>query len=162
MKEAIELVIKLAETLHYGHQQGCIHRDIKPANILISADGEPLIADFGVAATFDELASGRVSSSGTLAYMSPEQVSGEVQLISPQTDIHALGVLLFELLTGRLPYQAENSTAQREEILLRQPKRLQEIDDKLYVELEEICAKCLAKHPTDRFNTAMALAERLR
>ncbi len=162
VRDAVNLVATVAEGLHYAHQQGCLHRDIKPENILINAEGMPLITDFGVACTLEELEKGRSVSSGTLAYMSPEQVAGESQLLDGRCDVHALGVLLFELLTGRSPFQARTQAALREQILFRQPTMLRAADSSLPKELESICSKAMAKHPADRHESAAAFAAQLR
>lgn len=161
-QESVNLLISIAKTLQHAHEQGFIHCDIKPGNILVDADQRPLIVDFGVAVTYRQLKSNEIPNRGTLAYMAPEQVANEIQLISPQTDLHALGVLLFELLTGELPYQAENETTLREEIILRKPKRLSEIKPDITQRLEIICFRCLEKHPADRFISAEELAQELR
>lgn len=162
VRESVEIIATVAESLHYAHEKGCFHRDIKPENILIDKNGKPLIADFGVACTLDELEKGRALSSGTLAYMSPEQVSNEVQLLDGRCDVHALGVVLFELITGKSPFPAKDKQELREQILFRQPKRLRGVDPSLPEVLDNICAKALAKHPGDRYQTALELANDLR
>lgn len=161
-QESVKIVATVAESLHYAHEKGCYHRDIKPENILIDASGQPLIADFGVACTLDELEKGRAVSSGTLSYMSPEQVSNEVQLLDGRCDVHALGVVLFELLSGKSPFPAKDKQELREQILFRQPKRLRDVDHSLPEELDTICAKAMAKHPGDRHQNALELATDLR
>ncbi len=160
--EAARLVAEIADALHFAHQQGFVHRDIKPRNIVLDDQGKPQITDFGIAVTTEEIADRRLPRSGTLPYMAPEQLTGEVQLIGPRTDIYALGVVLFELLTGRLPYQARTPTAVREQILLRAPVPPRSIDSEIPTQLEAICLRCLAKHPADRFPSAAELAEALR
>jgi eukaryotic-like serine/threonine-protein kinase len=162
VKEAVDLVAQVATTLHYAHERNCIHRDIKPENILIEADGRPLVADFGVAITLEELSKGHSPSQGTLPYMAPEQVAGEMQLIDRRADIYALGVVLYELLTGRLPFETQDTATLREEILFRSPKPLRSINPRISLGLEAICQKCMARHPSDRFATAEELATALR
>jgi len=161
-QDAARLVAQIAEHLHAAHDQGFIHRDIKPSNILIDAAGKPLIADFGIAATIKEVEHGQAVTSGTLPYMAPEQIAGEVQLIDARTDIHALGVLLYELLTGIHPYQARTPTVLREQILFRQPKAIRTINPVVPRELERICLRCIAKHPADRFASAEQAGKALR
>lgn len=155
--EAAHLVAEVAEALHYAHEQGFVHRDIKPANILIDKQGHPLVADFGIATTGEELAQGARPSSGTLPYMAPEQLAGEVQLIDSRTDVYALGVVLYEMLAGHQPHSARTPTALREQILFRAPVAFD-----APTELRKICLRCLAKHPADRYSSALALAEALR
>ena len=157
--EAVRIVAQVAEALHFAHQQGFVHRDIKPGNVLLDAEGRPLITDFGIATTTEELVDGRATSVGTLPYMAPEQVAGETQLIDRRTDIYALGVVLYEMLTGKLPYQARTPAALREQILFRSPTRF---DGEISEAVEAVCLKCLAKHPADRYATAEQLATELR
>ena len=160
--EATNLVAQLADALHYAHEQGFVHRDIKPSNILLDHQGRPQITDFGIAVTTEEIADRKIPTSGTLPYMAPEQLAGEVQLIGPRTDVYALGVVLFELLTGRVPYQARTPTAMKGQILFRPPVAPRTIDGKIPPGIEAICLRCLAKHPADRFGSAAELAEALR
>jgi hypothetical protein len=162
LSRARDLIADVAEHLNYAHEQGFVHRDIKPANILLDKEKRPLLTDFGIAATMTELSQGQEVSSGTLPYMAPEQVAGEVQLIDGRTDIYALGVVLYELLTGNHPFQARTPTALREQILFRQPKPPSTLNPAIPKELERICLRCLAKHPADRFSSAHDLAEALR
>lgn len=152
--ESKRIVCDVADSLHFAHQQGFLHRDIKPANILIDEHGRVLVTDFGIATTIDKIEDHRGGTPGTLPYMAPEQVAGEVQLIDARTDIHALGVVLYELLTGQLPYQGRTPTAVREQILLRQPKPPSAYNKAISKQLEAVCLKCLGKHPADRFGTA--------
>lgn len=162
LSETIGLVAEVADALAFAHELGFVHRDIKPANILIDRHGKPLITDFGIAATIDDLTRGRNITSGTLAYMAPEQLAGEVQLIDGRTDVYALGVVLYEMVTGRHPYQARTPTALREQILFRSPVPLRSVDARIPAELEKVCLRALAKHPADRFTSAREFAAELR
>ncbi len=157
-REAVRLVAGIADALGFAHEQGFVHRDIKPANILLDKDGRPLLTDFGIAATFDEAQKGGVPGGGTLPFMAPEQVAGEVQLIDARTDLYSLGVVLYEALTGKLPYQARTPTALREQILFRSPTPVPDVP----TSVEAVVARCLAKHPADRFGSATELAAALR
>ncbi|MCA9109032.1 MAG: protein kinase [Planctomycetaceae bacterium] len=155
--EVVRLLMSIAESLHHAHEQGFVHRDIKPANILLDEQGRPLLTDLGIAATVEELPNKAVSS-GTLPYMAPEQVAGEVQLIDHRTDIYALGVVMYEMLTGQVPFQARIPTALREQILFRPPPPLRSINASIPESVEKVCLRCLAKHPADRYATASELA----
>ena len=155
-QDAVLLVAEVADNLQVAHDAGFIHRDIKPANILIDRHGKPFIADFGVASEIESLEN---ISSGTLAYMSPEQVAKEPALIDNRSDIFSLGVVLYELLTGGLPYSARNAGALREQVLFKPPKA---IEDSIPSAVKSVCLKCLSKHPSDRFHSANNLADALR
>lgn len=102
-KEAARLVADIAEALHHAHREGFVHRDIKPENVLHDKDRRPMLTDFGLAASFEEVIRRKGLRSGTLMYMSPEAVAGEAQLISGRSDFYSLGVVFYELLIGRLP-----------------------------------------------------------
>jgi RIO-like serine/threonine protein kinase len=159
--EAARIVADIAEALHFAHREGFVHRDIKPENVLLDAERRPLLTDFGLAASFEEVVRRKGLRSGTLAYMSPEQVAGETQLIGPRSDIYALGVVLYEMLTGRLPYQTRTPGALREKVLFRQPIPLLVLNPQVPEHLEGLCLRCLAKLPADRFSTAAELATAL-
>ena len=161
-QEVARIVAEVAEALHHAHSEMFIHRDLKPENILLDKDRRPLLTDFGLAASFEEVVQRKGLRSGTLSYMSPEQVAGEVQLIGPRSDIYSLGVVFYEMLTGRLPYQARTPGALREQVLFRPPVPPRALNPDVPVELEVICLRCLAKLPADRFSTAAELAAALR
>ncbi len=161
-QQSIALIVTIAEALQYAHEQGFVHRDIKPTNILIDKNGSSHITDFGIAASLDDLTTGRTSSSGTLPYMSPEQLAGESHLIDGRTDVYALGVVLFETLTGRLSYKARTPQALREQILFRPAISLQQALPKASTELDALYLRSLAKHPADRFQSAGEFARSLR
>ena len=160
-REAVRLVAGVADALGFAHEQGFVHRDIKPANVLLDKNGEPLLTDFGIAATFDEAQKGGGPGGGTLPFMAPEQVAGEVQLIDARTDLYSLGVVLYEALTGKLPYQARTPTALREQILFRSPVPVRSLAPDVPEAVEIVVARCLAKHPADRFGSAAELAAAL-
>jgi serine/threonine-protein kinase len=161
-QDAALIVGDIAEALHLAHREGFVHRDIKPENVLLDKERRPLLTDFGLAASFEEVVRRKGLRSGTLAYMSPEQVAGETQLIGPRSDIYSLGVVLYELLTGRLPYQARTPGALREQVLFRQPVPPRSLSPQVPEELEAACLRCLSKLPADRFTTAAELAAALR
>jgi hypothetical protein len=161
-RDAALLLAEVAEAVHHAHLRGLVHRDIKPGNILVDAQGRPHLADFGLAVTEEEQQSARGSTAGTTAYMSPEQVRGDSHLLDGRTDIYSLGVVLYELLTGRRPFQGRDRGEYREQILHREPRPPRSIDDTIPRELEDICLKCLAKAVADRYTTAADLAADLR
>jgi hypothetical protein len=160
--EAARIVSDIAEALHFAHKEGFVHRDIKPENVLLDRQRRALVTDFGLAASFEEVVRRKGLRSGTLAYMSPEQIAGEAQLIGPRSDIYALGVVFYEMLTGRLPYQARTPGALREQILFRPPVPPRSLNPSVPEELEAACLRCLSKLPADRFSTAAELAAALR
>lgn len=160
--EAARIVADIADALHFAHREGFVHRDIKPENVLLDGERRPLLTDFGLATSFEEVVRRKGLRSGTLAYMSPEQVAGETQLIGPRSDIYSLGVVLYELLTGRLPYQARTPGALREQILFRQPVPPRSLNPQVSEGLDAVCLRCLSKLPADRFTTAAELATALR
>ena len=155
-QESVRIVAEVAEHLHYAHEKGFIHRDIKPANILLDERGKPVLADFGIAITECELRHEAETSLGTLAYMSPEQLTLGGQ-IDARTDIYSLGVVLYELLTGRLPFGDLTVSGLRRQILTSIPKPIQRVP----LELERLCLMCLSKFAEDRPGTAHALATKL-
>src|SRR5690606_33804280 len=133
-------------------------RDIKPANILIDHHGRALLADFGIATTVEELSSSPPFSLGTLAYMSPEQVEGKS--VDGRSDVFSLGVILFELLTGRLPYKTTEPTKLRREVAAG-PAAPFSKDDQVSPQLRRICERCLSHDPAERYS-AEELAAALR
>lgn len=160
-REAVRIVADIARHLHYAHEQGFIHRDIKPANILVDKHGKVFVTDFGIAVTGEELQREDDDGCGTLPYMSPEQLDGGASQIDFRTDIYSLGVVLFELLTKRQPFEAETPEGVRQKILRQKPPSPRSLERNVPREIERICQKCMAKHPTDRYQTAEALADDL-
>ncbi len=157
---AVDLLIKVADAIHFAHGHGFYHRDLKPGNILLDERGEPRVVDFGLAVheTGQDRLQGDVS--GTPPYMSPEQFRGDVHRLDGRTDIWSLGVVLYELLTGRRPFKGDTKQVS-EGVQHWDPKPPRQIDDKIPEELESICLKCLSKAVVDRYRTAKDLADAL-
>src|SRR5262249_54682051 len=151
--ESVGIVAQVADYLHYAHEKGFVHRDIKPANILLTKEGVPVLADFGIAVTQSELEGERSTTVGTMAYMAPEQLV-EQGRYDRRVDIYGLGVVLYELLTGGTPFQGKSLWELRERILRSAHLPVRTFDPQLPVKLEEICGKCLEKSPAHRFPTA--------
>ena len=152
--EAARLVAEIARILHFAHQHGFIHRDVKPANILIDTKGTPFLTDFGIAVREAEVQQPDTSPGGTLAYMSPEQARGAVNQTDARTDIFSLGVVLYRLLTGQLPFDSHDVAEVRQAILFAEPRPPRTLNAEISSKLERICLKALAKKPTKRYSTA--------
>ncbi len=156
------LIASIADAVHHAHRAGLVHRDLKPANIMIDEQGKPRVADFGLAITEDLQTDRAGEVAGTPNYMAPEQVRGEAHRLDGRTDIWAIGVILYEGLTGRLPFIACDRAALFDEILHRDPKPPRQIDDSIPRELERICLRCLCKRMPDRYSSSIDLADDLR
>ena len=159
--ELVAILALVAAAVHHAHKRGLVHRDLKPENILIDRDGVPHVADFGLAVheDFRRLRSGEIA--GTPAYMAPEQVLGETHRFDGRTDVWGLGVVLYQILSGRRPFTGTRDEV-FEEILHRDPKPPRQINDSTPEELERICLKCLMNRMTDRYTNAADLAAELR
>ncbi len=155
--ETCRIIRELALALHYVHAHGVVHRDIKPQNILMK-EGNPKLADFGLAVSEIEQLSERPGIVGTYSYMSPEQVRGDSHLVDGRSDLYSLGVVFYQMLTDRLPFLGETSQQLQEQILHREPRPLRAANAQIPVALEEICLKCLRKPIAERYTTTLDLA----
>jgi hypothetical protein len=162
-RAAVTLMEKVARAVHHAHERGILHRDLKPGNILLDARGEPLVSDFGLAKILDDeielTRSGEVI--GTPAYMAPEQAGGGTQPVTAAADIWALGVFLYELLTGRRPFLGPGREQLLHQIRTATPPRPSALEPKVDPALEAVVLKCLAKDPARRYPSAGVLADDL-
>jgi serine/threonine protein kinase len=162
-RAAAEIVAKLARAVHHAHTQGVLHRDLKPSNVLLTPDGQPKVADFGLA-KIQELPkdaepltmSGAVM--GTPYYMAPEQAMGETKIIGRATDIYGLGAILYALLTGRPPFEGKSIMGTLWEIATEWVVSPHTVNPAVSLELSTICLKCLEKEPQMRYSSAQELA----
>jgi serine/threonine protein kinase len=163
IRQAAELIAKVARTVHYAHEHGILHRDIKPGNILLDAKGEPHLTDFGLARLVEteSTVTRTLEVLGTPSYMAPEQAAAKNTELSSATDVYGLGAVLYQLLTGHPPF-AGGTTYETIKLLIdtetRPPRSL---NPKIDRELSTICLKCLEKDPQRRYPSALALAEDL-
>ena len=163
IRQAVELITKVARTVHYAHEHGILHRDIKPGNILLDAKGEPHLTDFGLARLVEteSTVTRTLEVLGTPSYMAPEQAVGNNAAISSVTDVYGLGAVLYQLLTGQPPF-AGGTTYETIKLLLdTEPRQPRLLNPKIDHDLSTICLKCLEKDPKRRYSSALALAEDL-
>jgi serine/threonine protein kinase len=160
---AVELIAKIARTVHYAHEHGILHRDIKPGNILLDQKGEPHLTDFGLARLVESESSvtHTLDVLGTPSYMAPEQAVGNNASVSSATDVYGLGAVFYQLLTGQPPF-AGGTTYETIKLLLdTEPRPPRLLNPKVDRDLSTICLKCLEKDRTRRYPSALALAEDL-
>jgi hypothetical protein len=163
-QQAAELVETLARAVHYAHEHGIIHRDLKPGNVLLTSDGHAKITDFGLAkqlkGTPGKTKTGEII--GTHGYMAPEQAAGRTKEIGPLADVYGLGTILYEVLTGRPPFQANTPFDALVQVLEQEPLAVRQVNPKVPRDLETICLKCLQKEARQRYASAAELADDLR
>ena len=162
-KELAQLVAKIARAVQYAHDRGILHRDLKPANILVDAQGEPHVSDFGLARQIgtDSGLTMHGAVLGTPSFMAPEQAAGKTAELSPAADIYGLGAILYFLLTGRPPFAAASPLDTLVQVLEGEVIVPRLINPRVARDLEQICLRCLAKGPERRYKSAGALAEDL-
>jgi len=160
--EAAQLMAEIASAVHHAHTRGFVHRDLKPSNILLDGTKHPYVVDFGLTLHEDTQASHAGEYAGTLPYMSPEQVRGESEHVDGRTDVWALGVILYEMLTGRRPFRADRRSELETKILSGTVKPPRQIDDSVPATLERICSRCLAVDVMQRYSTAADVKRDLR
>src|SRR5467141_3949274 len=163
IRRAVELIAKVARTVHYAHGHGILHRDIKPGNILLDQKGEPHLTDFGLARLVESESSvtHTLDVLGTPSYMAPEQAVGNNTAVSSNTDVYGLGAVLYQLLTGQPPF-AGGTTYETIKLLLdTEPRQPRLLNPKIDRDLSTICLKCLEKDPKRRYPSALDLAEDL-
>jgi serine/threonine protein kinase len=163
-QHAATLLETLARAMHYAHQRGVVHRDLTPSNVLMTADGQPKIVDFGLAKLVVGGACQTQSGAilGTPSYMAPEQAAGKSSEVGPATDVYALGAILYEALTGRPPFKADTPLDTVLLVASEEPVSPRRLQPRTPHDLETICQKCLAKQPRKRYASADHLAEDLR
>lgn len=162
-REAVRLLAKVARAIHHAHGVGLLHRDLKPANILLNEQGEPLVADFGLAKWLDDTSdlTRTLTFFGTPGYVAPEQAHGPSERLTPATDVYALGAILFELLAGRPPFTGHNALTVVRQAAEQSAPRLRSLVPALDRDLETLCAHCLEREPSARYQSASELADDL-
>jgi len=163
--QAAKLMETLAGAVHYAHEQGIIHCSLRPSSVLVTTQAVPKITRFGMARLLNEEPAqgerdGRIVRSPT--YLAPEQLEGHTQKIGPQTDVYALGAILYKLLTGEAPFVVETLQVGREQVLTQDPLPPSRLQPDIPVDLAAICLKCLQKEPERRYATALEMADDLR
>ncbi|MCP4538378.1 MAG: protein kinase [Chloroflexi bacterium] len=162
LEKAIEIIVQMAKALDYAHLQGIVHRDVKPNNILLTLDGRPLLADFGLVKSVQD--DRRLTANGVMLgtpdYVAPEQAQGAD--VDSRADVYALGVILFEILTGRHPYVSETPISVIIKHISEPMPRPSEINPALSVMLDQIVARATAKKPAERYQRAADMARDLR
>ena len=162
-REIAELLAKVGLAVHYAHQRGILHRDLKPANILLDAQGEPHVTDFGLAKRLESQSDLTLSGAvmGTPDYMAPEQAVGKTRSASTSADVFSLGAIFYHLLTGSPPFRGATPLETIRRVIEEDPIRPSKLDESVDRDLETICLKCLEKEPARRYGSAEAFAEDL-
>lgn len=160
LREAMRLLITIAQAVHHAHQRGILHRDLKPSNILLDQQGEPHVADFGLAKVLGRDSGITITESalGSPNYMSPEQASGHPTQLTVAADVYGLGAILYELLTGQPPFHGATAVETMRQVVDEEATSPRQLNPAIDADLETICLKCLQKQPGRRYESADALA----
>jgi WD40 repeat protein len=159
-RESARLLETLARAVHAAHQMGIIHRDLKPGNVLFTLDGVPKVADFGLAKRLEEEGQTHTGQIlGSPNYMAPEQARGQTKTVGPAADVYALGAILYELLTGHPPFQGATPLETVQLVQTQEPVKPSKLVPRVPRDLETVCLKCLRKEPSQRYSSALELAE---
>ena len=161
--ESATLLRIISDAIHFAHERGVIHRDLKPQNILIDTNGQPRVTDFGLAKRVENDSELTTTGAilGTPSYMSPEQADAQHAEVGTVSDVYSLGAILYEMITGRPPFQSENTFATLVDVIEAEPAAPTSINKTIPRDLETICLKCLAKDPNNRYASAEELANDL-
>lgn len=161
-RQASQIAAGVADAMAAAHRVGVFHRDLKPTNILLDEDEQPHVCDFGLAVNVDTQREREGEQAGTLAYMAPEQIRGESHRLDGRADIWALGVIHYEMLTGKVPFEGRNRDELCKDILHRDPRPPRQVDSRIPRQQERICLECLGKQPSQRPTTASDVSAALR
>src|SRR5438132_10031077 len=163
IRRAVELIAKVARTVHYAHEHHILHRDIKPGNILLDQKGEPHLTDFGLARLVEteSTVTRTIEVLGTPSYMAPEQAIGNNAQLTAATDVYGLGAVFYQLLTGHPPFAGGTTYETIRLVLESEPRQPRLWNPKIDRDLSTICLQCLEKDPKRRYSSALALAEDL-
>ncbi len=163
IRRAAELLVKIARTVQYAHQRGVLHRDIKPGNILLDADGEPHLTDFGLARLVEKESTVTQTAQilGTPSYMAPEQAAGKNEQLTTAADVYGIGAICYQLLTGVPPFAGGTTYETIKLVLESSPRRPSVLNSAVSRDLEIICLKCLEKEPAKRYSSAKSVADDL-
>jgi WD40 repeat protein len=162
VQTAVSLLAVIARALHHAHEHGIVHRDVKPGNILLNRENQPFVTDFGIAKHISPESTVQFDGQivGTARYMSPEQASGLTEETDHRSDIYALGVMLFEMLTGEVPFRGTMRAVLHQK-MFEEPPSPRLLDSSVPKDLETICLKCLERHRENRYGSALEVAEEM-
>src|SRR6266704_2536645 len=162
-RRIIALIAKVTRAVQHAHMQGILHRDLKPGNILLDGRGEPMVSDFGLAKWLDASSdlTRTLTIFGTPGYIAPEQAHGPAKNLTPAADIYSIGAVLFDLFTGKTPFEGEHALAVIKQAIEKPAPKLRTLSPSADRDLETICAKCLEREPQARYGSAADLAEDL-